>query len=150
MLSAHKYFRDQVNCRAKKGNQTLFQALYRILKTVLLGPLSHIPKTYNICQEPGNSAMWMWRFSVWILCASSRPSSCTAWVVEWLRRSRIFIKASSGPVCICVCKGLVSFSINIMAGLATFSCSVNNLRGGESGWSISSVCLLRGRLTLIL
>lgn len=50
----------------------------------------------------------------------------------------------------CVCKGLASFSINIMAGLATFPRSANNSRGGESGWSISSVCLQRSWPTLIL
>lgn len=49
----------------------------------------------------------------------------------------------------CVYKGLTSFSINIMTGLATFPRSTNNLRGGESGWSISSVCLLRSWPTLI-
>ncbi len=30
-----------------------------------------------------------------------------------------------------MCKGLASFSINIVTGLATFPRSANNLRGGE-------------------
>lgn len=41
-----------------------------------------------------------------------------------------------------MCKGLTRFSINIMTGLATFPRSAYNLRGGESGWPIRSVCLL--------
>lgn len=51
---------------------------------------------------------------------------------------------------VCVCKGLAGFGINIATGLATFPRSANNLRGGESGRSISSACLLRSWPPLVL
>ena len=78
--------------------------------------------------------------------ALSRPVPLPGWWSDY-PAALCVSRQVRGP---CVCKGLASFSIIIMAGLATFPRSANNSRGGESGWSISSVCLRRSWPTLIL
>lgn len=78
--------------------------------------------------------------------ALAHPLPLPGWWSDYPSSRVCVSRQVRGP---CVCKGLESFSINIMTGLATFPRSANNLRGGESGWSISPVCLLWSWPTLI-
>lgn len=110
-------------------------------------PTTHTHKPLWVSRPLRTPAVCVCSLSVSFLCCVALPSSPTAWVVERLPSSRVCVRPSARPVC--VCKGLASFSINLVTGLATFPRSANNLRGGESGWSISSVCLLRSWPTLI-
>lgn len=106
----------------------------------------HISQTY-IFQLLGNTVICMCPFSASFLgcLALSHPLPLHGWWPDYPVAMCVSRRVRSQ----CVCKGLVSFSINIMTGLATFPHCTNNLRGGESGWSISSLCLPKSRPTLI-
>lgn len=108
---------------------------------------SGVAQTDNSFRAPGNPAMCTeFTFQAHSFAvALSHPLPLPGWWSDY----PVVMCVSRQVRGQCVCKGLAGFSINTRTGLATFPRSANNLRGGESGWSISSVCLLRSRPTLI-
>lgn len=129
------------------SNQNICERMSKCLERC--PPLSFFSHRTNLQHFPGPwepRHAYVFTFSLHSFAlALSRPLPLPGWWSDY----PVAVCVSRQVRGQCVCKGLASFSINIMTGLATFPRSANNLRGGESGWSISSVCLLRSWPTLI-